>query len=157
MESTRAGSTTARFPCTHLGSIGLSQGLLLGNRQTMRRQPPSCLAWRLWAVIHSCTAWLTCQEALSQMSTRGPFALGRKVCGQPREKGAGHRADGTSPHKAQQHVVGGRHIETITSHGFALGVLGGYRFFHQTQGLVVAPGMHVRLGFTAPPHFIFEA
>src|SRR4029453_9727112 len=76
-ESTRAGSTTARFPCTHLGSIGLSQGLLLGNRQTMRRQPLSCLALRLWAVIHSCTAWLTCQEAFSQMRKRArlPWAV----------------------------------------------------------------------------------
>jgi hypothetical protein len=77
MERRRAGSTTARFPCTHLGSIGLSQGLLLGTRQTMRRQPRSCLAWRLWAVIQSCTAWLTCQEALAQMSKRArlPWAV----------------------------------------------------------------------------------
>jgi hypothetical protein len=73
VESTRAGSTTARFPCTHLGSIGLRQGFLLGNRQTRTRQPPSCLAWRLWAMIHSCTSWLTCQEALSQMRTRARF------------------------------------------------------------------------------------
>ena len=42
-----------------LGLMGLSQGLLLGNRQTMIRQPPSRLAWRLWAVIHSRTVWLT--------------------------------------------------------------------------------------------------
>src|SRR5215510_3276443 len=77
MESTRAGATMARFPCTHLGSIGLSQGLLLGNRQTRKRQPPAGLALRLWALIHACTAWLTCQEALSQMSQRArlPWAL----------------------------------------------------------------------------------
>jgi hypothetical protein len=70
METTRAGSTTARCPCPHLGSIGLSQGLLRGHRQTMKRQPPSCLALRLWALIYSCAAWLPCQEALSHMSKR---------------------------------------------------------------------------------------
>ena len=77
MESTRAGSTTTRFPCTHLGSSELSQGRLLGNRQTITRHPPSCLAWRLWAVIHACTVWLTCQEALSHISKRArlPWAV----------------------------------------------------------------------------------
>jgi hypothetical protein len=35
----------------------------------------------------------------------GAFALGRKGRGQPREKGTGDHADGTSPHKAQQHAV----------------------------------------------------
>ena len=88
---------------------------------------------------------------------QGPFALGRNVRGQPREKGASDHADGTSPHKAPQQVVGGRHIATITGHRFALGVLGRYRLFHQAAGLVVAPGLHVRLGFTAPPHVIFAA
>ena len=42
--SLRSGSTTARLPCAHLGSIGLSHGLLLGKRQTRRRQPPLRLA-----------------------------------------------------------------------------------------------------------------
>jgi hypothetical protein len=87
----------------------------------------------------------------------GPFALGRNVRGQPREKGAGDHADGTSPHTAPQPVVGGRHRETITGHRFGLWVLGRYRLFHQADGRVVAPGMHVRRGFTAPPHVIFAA
>ena len=35
----RAGSTMARLPCSHLGSIGLSQGLLRGKKQAMIRTP----------------------------------------------------------------------------------------------------------------------
>lgn len=73
MERTRAGATTARCPGTHGGAIGLSQGRLRGNRQTMTRHLPACWAWRLWAVIHSCTAWLPGQAALSQMSPRARF------------------------------------------------------------------------------------
>jgi hypothetical protein len=45
----------------------------------------------------------------------------------------------------------------ITSHGFAFWVLGWYGFFHEADGLAVAPGLHVRRGFTAPPHVICEA
>jgi len=55
-------------------------------------------------------------------------------------------------------ACGGRSAHrTITGYRFALWVLSRYRHFHQADGLVVAPGMHVRLGFTAPPHVIFEA
>jgi hypothetical protein len=47
---TRVGSTTARFPWTHFGPIGFSQGLLLGSRHAMMRTPlPVCLRWRLCA------------------------------------------------------------------------------------------------------------
>jgi hypothetical protein len=34
---------------------------------------PSGLAWRVWAVIHAGTRWLTGQEALAQMRTRARF------------------------------------------------------------------------------------
>ena len=39
--SRRVGSTMRRLPWTHFGSIGLSQGLLLGRKQGMMRTPPS--------------------------------------------------------------------------------------------------------------------
>ena len=61
----------ARLPCTHLGSIGFSQGLLLGRQQeTMRTPLPSRFTCRLCAAIQLRTARLTCQEALSQISKR---------------------------------------------------------------------------------------
>jgi hypothetical protein len=76
MEIMRGGSTTARFPCTPLGSLGGNQGLWRDTRQTITRQPPACLACRLWTLIHSCPATLTCQDALSQMRkrARSPWA-----------------------------------------------------------------------------------
>ena len=37
--NTRSGSTTRRFPWIHIGSIGLSQGLFLGNKQLRMRTP----------------------------------------------------------------------------------------------------------------------
>src|SRR5215510_16039688 len=65
----RTGSETARFPCTHFGSMGFNQGLLLGNRHMIKRQPPLCLTVLLCERIHWRTSWLICHEALSQMST----------------------------------------------------------------------------------------
>jgi hypothetical protein len=87
----------------------------------------------------------------------GPCALARHARGPPREQGAGDHADGTSPHKAPPHVVGGRHLETTTGHRLARWVLGRYRLVHQADGLVVAPGLPGRLGCTAPPPVIFDA
>jgi hypothetical protein len=87
----------------------------------------------------------------------GPLALGRNVHSKPRENGAGDQADGTPPHKAQQHLVGCRHIEPITGNGFPLCVLSWDGLFHQADGLVGAHGMPLGLGFTAPPHCILDA
>jgi hypothetical protein len=87
----------------------------------------------------------------------GSFALGRKGHRKPREKGAGDHADGTSQHKAPRHPVGCRHLEPTTGNGFALWVLSWSRVGHQAAGRVVAPGVHLGLGFTAPPRSIFEA
>jgi hypothetical protein len=54
---------------THLGSIGLSQGLLIVSGLTARRTPcPVALTRRLWACSQVRTAWLLCQAALSQTS-----------------------------------------------------------------------------------------
>jgi hypothetical protein len=86
-----------------------------------------------------------------------PFALGRQVCGKPCEKSTGHRTDGTPLDKTSAHVVRRGYVEAITGYRFTLWILGWYRLFHQADGLVVAPGLHVRLGFTAPPHVIFAA
>src|SRR3954463_4753335 len=65
----RSGSTIARLPCSHRGSIGLSQGLFTGKRHTRIRTPPVRFTVRLCVLIHPCTAWLTCQVALSHTST----------------------------------------------------------------------------------------
>src|SRR3954453_2864176 len=65
----RSGSTIARLPCSHRGSIGLSQGLFTGKRHTRIRTPPVRFTVRLCVLIHPCTAWLTCQAALSHTST----------------------------------------------------------------------------------------
>jgi hypothetical protein len=86
-----------------------------------------------------------------------PLALGRKVCGQPCKNNTGHRTDGTPLDKTSEHVVRRGHIEAITGDRFPLWILGWYRLFHQADGLVIAPGMHLGLGFAAPPDFIFEA
>jgi hypothetical protein len=53
--------------------------------------------------------------------------------------------------------VGGRYRASITGQGLALGVLSWYRLFPQADGLIIAPGRPLRLGFTAPPHVLFEA
>src|SRR4029434_9238050 len=56
--------------CVHLGSIGLSQGLLIGNQQgTILTPPVRCAAW-LWVRMAVRTAGLRCQGALSQTQTR---------------------------------------------------------------------------------------
>src|SRR4051794_39987235 len=65
----RSGSTIARLPCSHRGSIGLSQGLFTGKRHTRIRTPPVRFTVRLCVLIHPCTAWLTGQVALSHTST----------------------------------------------------------------------------------------
>src|SRR2546423_6036556 len=65
------GPTTARLPCTHLGSIGLSQGLFVGKKQGRMRTPlPWAFTWALCWRIQVRTSLLTCQEALSQMSNQ---------------------------------------------------------------------------------------
>src|SRR3954469_8872029 len=74
-----SGSTIARLPCNQRGSIGLSQGLFTGNRHTRIRTPPVRFTVRLCVLIHPCTAWLTCQVALSHTSphTRLPSSASR--------------------------------------------------------------------------------
>ena len=69
-------STTARLPWTHLGSMGLSQGLLVGKKGRMRTPLPSLSPAELWARIQVRTILLTCQEALSQIEQPGRFPLG---------------------------------------------------------------------------------
>src|SRR5215203_866050 len=62
----------------HLGSIGLSHGLLVGNRHGTIRTPaslPLSLTWRLWAAIQPLTRWLLCQLALSQIRSRAFLPL----------------------------------------------------------------------------------
>ena len=67
--NTRSGSTMARFPRTHFGSIGFSQGRFVGNRQdTIRTLCRICLARWLWLRSQRCTSWLRCHEALFQIS-----------------------------------------------------------------------------------------
>ena len=64
--------------------MGLSQGLLLGNRQTSKRQPPSYLAVRLCfePLLHR----LTDMPGGMVPDEERPFALSRKACGKPGEK-----------------------------------------------------------------------
>ena len=60
----------------HCGSMGLSHGLLVGNRHGTIRTPwPLALTSRLWAVIQPLTSWLLCQEALSQIRSRASLPL----------------------------------------------------------------------------------
>src|SRR5260221_10744082 len=67
--SSPSGSTTARLPWTHLGSIGLSQGLLVGKKHGRIRTPlPSALTWALCSRIQVRTSLLTCQEARACVS-----------------------------------------------------------------------------------------
>jgi hypothetical protein len=74
IDGSRAGSTTARFPWTHFGSIGLSHGALTGNGQVMMRTPrPSCLTCRLCSRIQLLTALLMCHDALSHTSSKAVF------------------------------------------------------------------------------------
>jgi hypothetical protein len=59
------------LPWSHIGSVGLSQGLLLGSGQlTMRTPVRPCSTRRLWARIQARPSALACQEALSQTSSR---------------------------------------------------------------------------------------
>src|SRR5690242_8432503 len=65
------GSTTAFFACTHLGSIGFSQGLLVGKQKGRMRTPwLVCFTWLLCSRIQVRTSLLQCQEALSQISNQ---------------------------------------------------------------------------------------
>ena len=71
--SFRSGSTTARLPCTHFGSIGFSHGALIGSPHTRMRHPPSRRTRRLCRPIHPRTRRLTCHAALSRTSTNTRF------------------------------------------------------------------------------------
>src|SRR5512132_210147 len=60
----------------HCGSMGLSHGLLVGNRDgTIRTPRPLALTRRLWAPIQPLTSRLLCQEALSQIRSRTSLPL----------------------------------------------------------------------------------
>ena len=68
--SVRSGSTIARFPCIHFGSIGFSHGALTGRPHTRIRHPDfSRRTRRLCPAIQARTRLLTCQAALSQTRT----------------------------------------------------------------------------------------
>ena len=70
-ESRRVGSTMARLPWIHLGSMGLSHGLLIGNWHTSSRTPiPFCLTVWLCARIQDRTSLLICHDALSQIRSQ---------------------------------------------------------------------------------------
>src|SRR5215216_4635141 len=114
LESTRAGSTTARFPCTHVGSIGLSQGLRRGRRQPITRPPPAYWAGRGWPLEPFLPRLADVPGGLVPDAQARPLALGGTVCGPPGQQGAGDRADGTPVDTASPPVVGRGPREPIT-------------------------------------------
>ena len=72
--SFRSGSTIARLPCIHFGSIGFRHGALTGSPHTRIRHPFFSRATRrLCRAIHARTRWLTCQAALSPTRTNTFF------------------------------------------------------------------------------------
>ena len=88
--------------CTHLGSIGLSQGLLTGNWQTSRRTPvPLALTCRLWSRTQARTSLLICQEALSQTSSRARLPRAAACSQHQSRKTRRHRADRAAVEEAQ--------------------------------------------------------
>ena len=147
----------ARLPCTHLGSIRLSQGLLLGKRthhQTTAAFPLDPPVMRLEPAR---TAWLMCHEALSQTINRAVLPSGGQPLRQPRKKLGRHRTDRTPVDKAEEHALCIRAQQPITGYGFGLQVLRSGSFWIKRSGLVVGPGMQVGLGQAAPPDLILKA
>ena len=63
------GSTTARLPCIHLGSMDSARDASVSkNNGRMRTPVPEAFTCWWWSRIQVCTILLQCQEALSQMS-----------------------------------------------------------------------------------------
>ena len=119
----------ARLPCTHFGSMRLSQGLLIGKGHTTTRQPPACLTRRLCALSHARTAWLTCHEALSHTSSSAVFPAAAELCRQPRQKLHRHGTDRTTVHKAKEHALCVHAEQPITCHRLGCRVVTGLARF----------------------------
>ena len=122
--SLRSGSVTARLPCAQRGSIGLSHGLLLGERQISRRQPPSRLTRRLWSLTQPWTSRLTMPSGIVRHQRQHAHALSREALGHPGEEGAGHRAHRPARHEPQQHPLAPGQPQAIAGQRLRLGVRG---------------------------------
>ena len=162
-ESKPSGSTIAFLACTHFGSIGLSQGLLVGRKKGRIRTPlPSCLTWLLWERTQVRTCLLTCQEALSQISRKAGLALRLQSDATPLQKLGRDGADRATCDETQRHLladrISGRSLlpkHAIAGEGFRVGIPFFPGLFHQAHRLIlILPGMDARKGKPAPPHFV---
>jgi hypothetical protein len=158
--SLRAGSTTARLPCTHLGSIAFSHGLRLGSRQTSSRQPAAA-ARRLdgTVVLPQPNLHLLADVpgGVVPDQRQNSDALGRELLGHPAEKGAGHRADRPPVDEAQQHPPPRGQPQAIAGQRLGLGI-GAIDGVHpEAQGLVRGPGVQGRLRQAGEPDLVGKA
>ena len=64
-----------------------------------------------------------------------PFALGRNVCGKPRENSTGHRTAGTPLDNTSEPVVRRGPVEAITGDRFNPGTLAGTAFSTRRTGV----------------------
>ncbi len=167
VESTLFGSTTRRLPCAHMGSIGLSQGLLTGRRQaTLRSTHPLAIALHLAIVFpypgaHRFTNVPRCIVPYQSQDT---FVHRFQPLTTPFKKLNRDIADRTSIQETQPDFLVGLSVflrppqqYAVTSQGFGVRVVFSLCLFNQAQWLIrVGPRRQVGLGKTAPPHFIAE-
>lgn len=86
-----------------------------------------------------------------------PFALRRKGAQQPGPKGTGDAAERTALHKAYLHLVQRRDVKSVTGDCLAVRIVFRDVLLDLLQRSLVAPGVHRRLPFAAPPSLIFKA
>ena len=85
------------------------------------------------------------------------FAFVRQAGGQPFEKAGRDRTDGASVHKTSPHSLRVHTPHAVTGERFGLRIMLISGELHQAQRLASSPGVQVRVGQAAPPHFIGES
>src|SRR5919107_5467512 len=142
--------------------MAFSHGLRFGSRQLMILTPSALsLRRRLCLPSHRLTSLETCQEALSQMSSRTflpIFAHLFELCQAPLEKLSRYGRNRSSVYEAQPHLADLGQVEPVAAYGLRLGIVFCDRPLDEAQRVaLLAPGVERGKRQAAPPAFVLEA
>ncbi len=157
--SLRSGSTTARLPCAHRGSIGFCLGLLLGHAAD-QETAPGARHLDLPIVVPDPDADLAADMPRGIVPDQGqnPDAFSREAFGRPGEEGAGHGADRSACGEAEQHPFRSRKPQAVAGERLGLGVIAVGRVHDQAQPFALRhPGVQGRLREAGEPDLVLEA
>jgi|RhiMetdeSRZDD1v2_1073273.scaffolds.fasta_scaffold242812_3 hypothetical protein len=137
--------------------MGLSQGLLVGQWT----DEEATAALTLDALVVGCKPlpddWAAVPGGMVPDQPQGLLAVMGEAFGNPGPLIAGDLADGPPIDKAPQQSVQLRQKKARACQCLAIRLSLGRLVFHEAQGFVLCPGVHRRLGETAPPAFVLEA